>query len=67
MSVRSDYLGLNQDVYRYDEHGKRTHLENKLELHLKEFAKIWFANLNEKEFSETRRYGPSYRRNHLGA
>ncbi len=50
VSFRNDYIGLNQEVYRYDEHGKRTHLDTKLKLHLKEFAQIWFANLKEQGF-----------------
>ncbi|MGQ0555546.1 MAG: DUF6908 domain-containing protein [Nitrospiraceae bacterium] len=50
VSFRNDYVGLNQEVYRYDETGKRTHLDTKLKLHLKEFAQIWFANLNEQGF-----------------
>jgi hypothetical protein len=50
VSFRNDYLGLNQDVYRYDEQGKRTHLDTTLKLHLKEFAQTWFANLEEQGF-----------------
>lgn len=50
VSFRNDYLGLNQDVYRYDAHGTRTHLDTTLKLHLKEFAEIWLANLKEQEF-----------------
>lgn len=50
VSFRNDYLGLNHEVYRYDEHGKRTHLDTKLKLHLKEFAQNWFANLKEQGF-----------------
>ncbi len=30
VSFRNDYLGLNQEVYRYDEHGKRTRLPIRL-------------------------------------
>jgi len=50
VSFRNDFLGLNQEVYRYDEHGTRTPLDTKLKLHLKEFAQIWFANLKEQGF-----------------
>lgn len=50
VSFRNDYLGLDQEVYRYDETGKRTHLDTKLKQDLKEFAQIWFANLNEQGF-----------------
>ncbi len=50
VSFRNDYLGLDQEVYRYDETGKRTHLDTKLNVQLREFAQIWFANLNEQGF-----------------
>ena len=50
VSFRNDYVGLNQEVYRYDEHGKRTHLDPKLKLHLREFAQTWLANLKEQGF-----------------
>ena len=50
VSFRNDYVGLEQEVYRYDETGKRTHLDTKLKAQLREFAQIWFANLNEQGF-----------------
>lgn len=50
VSFRNDYLGLDQEVYRYNERGTRTHLDAKLKAHLKEFARIWFVNLNEQGF-----------------
>ena len=50
VSFRNDYLSLNKEVYRYDEHGKRIHLDTKLKWHLKEFAQIWLANLKEQGF-----------------
>lgn len=50
VSFRNDYVGLDQEVYRYDESGKRTHLDTKLNVQLREFAQIWFANLNEQGF-----------------
>lgn len=50
VSFRNDYLGLDQEVYCYDETGKRTHLNTKLKRDLKEFAQSWFANLNEQGF-----------------
>lgn len=50
VSFRNDYLGLDQEVYRYDETGKRTHLDTKLKQDLKEFAQTWFANLKEQGF-----------------
>lgn len=50
VSFRNDYLGLDQEVYHYDETGKRTHLDTKLKSQLREFTQIWFANLNEQGF-----------------
>ena len=50
VSFRNDYVGLDQEVYRYDESGKRTHLDTKLKQDLKEFAQSWFVNLNEQGF-----------------
>ena len=50
VSFRNDYLGLDQEVYRYDETGKRTHLDTTLTSQLRKFAQIWFANLNEQGF-----------------
>ena len=50
VSFRNDYVGLEQEVYRYDETGTRTHLDTKLNVQLREFAQIWFANLNEQGF-----------------
>ena len=50
VSFRNDYLGLDQEVYRYDETGKRTYLDHNLKVQLKEFAQIWFANLNGQGF-----------------
>ena len=52
VSFRNDYLGLDQEVFRYDETGTRTHLDTKLKAQLREFAQIWFANLNEQGFFE---------------
>ena len=50
VSFRNDYLGLDQDVYRYDDTGTRTHLDTTVKAHLKEFAQTWFDNLNEQGF-----------------
>lgn len=50
VSFRNDYLGLDQEVYRYDETGTRTHLDTKLKSQLREFVQIWFANLKEQGF-----------------
>lgn len=50
VSFRNDYLGIVQEVYRYDEAGKRTHVVPSLKQKLKEFARTWFATLREQGF-----------------
>jgi len=50
LSFRNDYLGLSQEVYRYDEAGRRTHVVPPLKQELKEFAESWFANLKDQGF-----------------
>ena len=50
VSFRNDYLGLDQEVSRYDDTGTRTHLDTTLTSQLREFAQIWFANLNGQGF-----------------
>ncbi len=50
VSFRNDYLGLSQEVYRYDEAGRRTHVVSSLKQDLKEFARAWFATLREQGF-----------------
>jgi hypothetical protein len=50
VSYRNDYLGIFQEVYRYDEAGKRSHVFPRLKRDLKEFAQSWFANLRDQGF-----------------
>lgn len=50
ISFRNDYLGITQEVYRYDEVGTRTHVLPKLKQELKRFAQSWFANLRDQGF-----------------
>ncbi len=50
VSFRNDYLGIVQDVYRYDETGRRTHVVPSLKQELTEFAESWFANLKDQGF-----------------
>ncbi len=50
VSFRNDYLGIVQEVYRYDEAGKRTHVVPSLKQELKKFAQSWFANLKDQGF-----------------
>ncbi|MDH4153621.1 MAG: hypothetical protein OEV01_07540 [Nitrospira sp.] len=50
VSYRNDYLGIVQDVYRYDEGGRRTHVLLALKQDLEEFARDWLATLREQGF-----------------
>ena len=50
VSFRNDYLGLSQEVYRYDETGRRTHVVSSLKQDLKEFARAWFVTLRDQGF-----------------
>ena len=50
VSFRNDYLGISQEVYRYDETGRRTHVFLTLKQDLKTFATTWFAVLRDQGF-----------------
>lgn len=50
ISFRNDYLGIVQDVYRYDEAGRRTHVLPALKQDLQEFAQAWVATLRDQGF-----------------
>ncbi len=50
VSFRNDYMGISQEVYRYDECGNRTHVNPKLKRELKSFAIMWFKNLQAQGF-----------------
>lgn len=50
ISFRNDYLGISQEVYRYNEAGRRTHVFPTLKQDLKEFARTWFTNLRDQGF-----------------
>ncbi len=50
VSFGNDYLGIVQDVYRYDETGSRTHVVSSLKQELKDFAGAWFVTLREQGF-----------------
>ena len=54
LSFQNDYLGVLQEVYRYNDTGKKTHVNTRLKQELTSFAKTWFQNLKEQGFlSET--------------
>ena len=50
LSFQNDYMGLFQEVYRYDESGKKTHVKTRLKAELKSFARTWFTNLKDQGF-----------------
>lgn len=50
ITFRNDFAGLLQDVYDYDDHGRRTHLRPRLKAELKAFAAMWFRNLRAQGF-----------------
>ena len=50
LSFQNDYMGLFQEVYRYDDTGKKTHVKTRLKAELKSFASTWFKNLKEQGF-----------------
>lgn len=50
ISFRNDYMGINQEVYRYNDIGKKTHVDTKLKADLKAFARTWFSNLKQQGF-----------------
>ena len=60
LSFRNDYMGLFQEVYRYDDAGKKTHVNTRLKAELKSFARTWFSNLREQGF-----FGPQAVRERL--
>ena len=50
LSFQNDYMGVFQEVYRYDESGKKTHVKTRLKAELKSFARTWFTNLKDQGF-----------------
>ena len=50
LSFQNDYMGLFQEVYRYDDTGKKTHVNTRLKQELTSFARTWFTNLKEQGF-----------------
>ena len=50
LSFRNDYMGLMQEIYHYNDDGKKTHVNAKLKQHLKSFARAWFTNLKDQGF-----------------
>jgi hypothetical protein len=50
LSFRNDYMGIMQEIYRYDDDGKKTHVNAKLKQDLKFFATTWLQNLKDQGF-----------------
>ena len=50
LSFQNDHMGLLQEVYRYDDTGKKTHVKTRLKAELKSFARTWFKNLKDQGF-----------------
>ena len=50
LSFQNDYVGLFQEVYCFDDAGKKTHVKAKLKQELKSFARLWFRNLKAQGF-----------------
>mgnify|MGYP001600274255 CR=1 FL=1 len=57
VSFRNDYMAICQEVYNYDDSGKRTHVKPSLKRELKAFSRTWFKNLRDQGFfsSEAKR------------
>lgn len=47
---RNDYAGLEQEVYKYDETGTKTHVRTSLKAQLNEFLNDWLRNIEGQEF-----------------
>ena len=50
LSFQNDYMGVFQVVYRYDDAGKKTHVNTRLKAELQSFAMTWFQNLKDQGF-----------------
>jgi len=50
LSFRNDYMGTMQEVYRYGDDGRKTHVNARLKQDLKFFARTWFNNLKDQGF-----------------
>ena len=50
LSFRNDYMGLLQEVYRYGDDGRKTHVNTRLKAELTPFARTWFQNLKDQGF-----------------
>ena len=49
ISFRNDYVGLYQEVFRYDEDGRPEAIDKKLQSDLTAFANQWMKNIQEQQ------------------
>ena len=57
ISFRNDFVGVNQEVYAYDDAGQRTGVYPARKQELRSFVRVWFRNLRDQGF-----LGPCVRR-----
>jgi hypothetical protein len=50
ITFRNDFVGILNDVYDYDDNGRRTHVRPRMKADLKSFARTWFGNLRAQGF-----------------
>ena len=53
LSFPNDYMGMMQELYRYNDSGKKTHVNASSKQDLKSFAHTWFKNLKDQGFLST--------------
>ena len=49
LSFKNDYICFVQEVYRYDDDGRKTHVNTRLKQKLISFARTWFKNLKDQD------------------
>ena len=50
ISFRNDYIGVHDEVYAYDDAGRRTGVYPKRRAELVSFARVWFRNIRAQGF-----------------
>lgn len=50
LSYRNDYMGIMQEVYIYNDAGKKAYLRSYLKNDLTAFANTWFETINDQGF-----------------
>jgi hypothetical protein len=49
ISFRNDYMGIDQEVFKYDLNGQVFAMDNRLQKELTAFANGWFRNIKEQQ------------------